>query len=472
MNRFFYLWFLLGFFTWTASAAEPEGRWIGGIVLPDASELAIQINLEIIEGEWVGTISIPIQGIKDFPLSELSAKEGKVGFLMAGIPGDPRFSGTLDAAAGTIAGDFTQGGQKLAFYLKFSEEDLVLLRPQKPKPPFPYASRDVSFRNEEAGIALAGTLIIPPGEGPFPAVLFVSGSGPQDRDESLMGHQPFWVIADDLARRGIASLRYDDRGVAKSEGDHLGSTVDDFAKDVAAGIAFLAALPEVDSEGIGIIGHSEGGLTGPKVAGLTEDLDYLVLLAPPGVALDQLVARQSNDLLAMQGIPEELVARVVKNQLRDLAAVKDATISVDELRQILQASFAETKASLSEEEQALLQLTDAAVEQNLQMSSTPWFRSLLREEPVRYFETLKFPVLALFAENDLQVAAEENAAEIEAALARAENPDFEVTILPGLNHLFQTSATGAPSEYGTIEETVSPVALKHVGDWIVTRFGK
>jgi hypothetical protein len=320
-------------------------------------------------------------------------------------------------------------------------------------------------------LRLAGTFIVPPGEGPFPAVLFLSGSGPQDRDEQLMGHRPFLVLADHLARRGVASLRYDDRGTAGSEGDHMGSTVADFAADAAAALAFLAARPEVDRRAIGILGHSEGGVTGPRVAAASGEVDFLVLLAPPAVPIHRLLLRQGDDVLRLGGAGEELIERAAMNRRAYLDLVRDEELDDEELAATLRERAAAAVAGYSPEERAALGLDDAAVEQSIALATTAWFRSILREDPAAWLRRVDVPVLALFGDKDVQVAAEENAAALRAALAAGGNQDLEIEVYPGLNHLFQHADSGGIDEYGKIEETMAPAVLERVATWILEHFG-
>ncbi|HSS79385.1 MAG TPA: alpha/beta hydrolase, partial [Thermoanaerobaculia bacterium] len=286
----------------------------------------------------------------------------------------------------------------------------------------------------------------------------------------LMGHKPFLVISDYLARHGVASLRCDDRGVGGSEGNNMESTIRDFAADVEAGLAFLAAQPKIDGKAIGILGHSEGGLIAPLVASANRKVDFLVLLAPPGEPLKSLLQRQLHDLLRQSGVADSLVERAAAAQSEDFALLADASLSRDDVMLKLRAKAAARRSQFTDAERALLQVDEATIEQGIRLSSTPWFRSLLHEEPAVYLRTLKIPVLALFGERDLQVAPEVNAKAVRDALAAAGNASSEVRILPGLNHLFQHTATGAVTEYGTIEETFAPEALQLISTWIAERF--
>lgn len=445
----------------------PAGDWLGAL---DVGPTKLRLALHV-EAAADGTLTAVLHSVDQdarIPVDTLEVEE-RAWRLTAGSIG-ATFTGTMNADGSAVDGTFTQGDRSFPLRLVRLAEPFALVRPQEPRPPFPYESREVAFRNEGAGIRLAGTLVVPPGDGPFPAVVLVTGSGPQDRDESLMGHKPFLVLADHLARRGVASLRYDDRGAGESEGDHMGSTVADFAADAAAALAFLAAQPKIDGDGLGIVGHSEGGLAAPRVAAAHREVDFLVLLAPPGEPLGALVLRQEADALRRSGAAAALIERSTARQSASLAVLADESLTTDEVKERLRAMAADRAEGLGPDEIALLG-DDAAVEARIALGATPWFRSLLREDPAVHLRKVTVPVLALFGDRDVQVAAEVNAPLVEEALAAAGNEDAEVRVLPGLNHLFQNAESGAVAEYGTIEETFSPQALDLVADWIGARFG-
>jgi hypothetical protein len=444
----------------------PVGDWMGTL---DVGQVKLRLALHV-EAAADGTLSAVLHSIDQSAQIAVDslAVEGRSWRLTAGSIGGT-FTGTMNADGSAVDGTWSQGGQSRPLRLARLAEPFALARPQNPQPPFPYESREVAFRHEAAGIRLAGTLVVPPGDGPFPAVVLVTGSGPQDRDETLFGHKPFLVLADHLARRGVASLRYDDRGFGASEGDHMGSTVADFAADAAAALAFLAAQPKIDRDALGILGHSEGGLAAPRVAASNAEVDFLVLLAPPGEPLDALVLRQERDALRQRGAEDALIERAMARQAASLALLADASLGTDEVKERLLAQAADRDEVFSPAELALLG-DEEAVEAGIALGATAWFRSLLREDPVVHLKAVRVPVLALFGENDVQVAAEVNAPLVERALAAAGNEDYEVRVLPGLNHLFQHSASGAVAEYGTINETFSPQALDVVGDWLEERF--
>jgi pimeloyl-ACP methyl ester carboxylesterase len=315
-------------------------------------------------------------------------------------------------------------------------------------------------------------LLVPHGRTSSPAVLFLSGSGAQDRNETLLGHEPFLVMADHLARRGVASLRCDDRGVGASGGNVFMATMDELAGDVHAAMQVLAERPEIDDSAIGLVGHSEGALLAPLVASRQNAVDFLVLLAPPGVPMDQLLLQQARDRLTSRGISQVLIDRVLAMQSRELELVKDRSLSRDELVTKLHARSAELRKHFTEAELELLELTRDTTKQAIQQASTPWFRSLMRQMPADYLWRLDVPVLALFGAKDVQVSPHENAAAVVRALEAGPIREYTVTVLDGLNHLFQHATTGAVSEYGAIEETIAPDVLKLVADWVQRQSGR
>jgi len=444
------------------------GEWKGAL---EAGPVTLRLALHVKPAEdgGVGAVFDSLDQGVTLTVDRITLDEGVLRFAIDRIGGV--FEGTMNDDGSAVEGTWSQGGQTLPLTLYRSAEPFALKRPQTPQAPFPYERREVTFLNEKAGIRLAGTLLVPDGEGPFPAVVFVSGSGAQDRDEALMGHRPFLVIADALARRGIASLRYDDRGFGASQGDHMGSTVDDFATDAEAALGFLAAQPKIDPKAVGILGHSEGGLTGPKVAARNPAVDFLVLLAPPGEPLQALLKRQGQALMKLQGVDQALIDDTMAAQEKSLELVADPSISTDELRDRLRTAAEARRKKYTAEQQAALDLDDASIDQAVQVGTSPWFRSLMREDPAVALGKVQVPVLALFGGKDFQVDPEVNSEALRSALRKAGDDDVTIRVLPGLNHLFQHAETGSIAEYGTIEETISPEVLQLVGDWIEARFG-
>lgn len=339
----------------------------------------------------------------------------------------------------------------------------ALARPQAPKPPFPYTEREVAIDAPEAG-KLAGTLTLPPGQGPFPAALLISGSGQQDRDETIFGHRPFRLLADRLAREGIAVLRTDDRGTGTTTGA-AGTLETDFG-DARAAFEWLAKQPEIDPKRVGMIGHSVGGLIAPTVAARTGKVAFVVALAGPGVTGVEIVAAQLEALLIASGIPAAAAKRIADAQRTVGAAI--AKGDPKQLRAVLKASFVESANALGHpvpDDATLEKLVDA----KLPETANPWVVSLFKSDAPATWRKVKCPVLAINGDKDLQVPADANLAGIAAALKAGGNRDVTTKKLPGLNHLFQHAATGQIEEYGTIEETFDPATLDLIAAWVVEK---
>jgi uncharacterized protein len=332
-----------------------------------------------------------------------------------------------------------------------------LNRPQNPKPPYPYDAQDVAYETS-AGIKLAGTLTLPRGPGPFPAAIMITGSGPQDRDEALMGHKPFLVIADYLTRRGIAVLRLDDRGVGGSTGNSMRETLDDMAGDVVIGVGFLKGRKEIDARHIGVIGHSEGGIVGPAAAVRSPDIAFVIMLAGTGVVGTEVLKLQGEAVIRASGGSDQKVAEehAVQDMIfRVLQSEQDDNAAIEKM-------MAEWKA-----ERKSSDASDDVMRAQFKAVTSPELRSFLFYDPSDALRKLKVPVLALNGSRDVQVPPQQNLPAIAAALAAAGNSDYTVSELPGLNHLFQKCNKCAVQEYGELEETFSPTALEIMGDWLV-----
>lgn len=450
------------------AAAKAAGHWEGEINLPqDSGKLQVMIDLAREGGAWTGTIDIPMQGAKALPLEEITVQEDKVHFKIKGIPGAPTFDGTLAAAPSqSILGTFTQGGASLPFRL--GREPVVKpVRPQDPKPPFPYSSEEVTYTN--GAVKLAGTLTLPPGDGPFPAAVLITGSGAQDRDETLLGHKPFLVLADHLSRHGIAVLRADDRGIGGSTGSVPDSTSADFAQDALAGVRFLKTHPKIAGHRIGLIGHSEGGVVGPLAASQSGDVAFVVMLAGTGVPGPEVLVLQSERMARAEGTPEEKIQKQTTSIRRMMDAVNTENDPAARETKLRQAAR-ETVAAMTPDEIKQAGGTDAVVENAVKAFNSPWFRYFLAYDPRPALRQVKVPVLALNGELDLQVIPDQNLPEIEKALKEGGNKDFTLKRLPGLNHLFQPAKTGSPTEYMKIETTMDPLVLETVTQWITERF--
>lgn len=385
-----------------------------------------------------------------------------------------RFEGTLSEDGETLEGSWSQSGVSLSLTLHRGDDGpppppAAKNRPQTPRPPFPYQSEDVRFRNAAQNVTLAGTLTIPKGEGPFPAVLLISGSGPQDRDETLFEHKPFAVIADSLTRQGIAVLRHDDRGVGGSSEGPPEATSDDLMGDVLAGWEFLSAREEIDRHRIGLIGHSEGAMLATMAAARKPEIACVVMLAGAGVDGRRVLLSQGRRVLEAEGLgsPERLDRqRVLQEVLMNV--VQDAPPGAS--AETMAAEAAKRLREALPGEQPPGEDLDALAEAGVARLSTAWFRFFLEYDPTMPLRQLDCPVYALVGSHDVQVDAETNLPPLRDAVAEAGNPASVVEELPGLNHLFQTSMTGGLSEYEEIEETVAPHVLKRIGGWLQEQF--
>jgi fermentation-respiration switch protein FrsA (DUF1100 family) len=447
------------------------GTWAGTLVVSGA-ELPVVFHIRAAEdGRLTATMDSPAQGATDIPVNEVFFSEGHLRMVSAAVGG--AFEGDLAPDGARFEGKWVQSGMELPLTLERTEEGLEApSRPQDPQPPFPYGEEEVRILNSEGGHTLAGTLTLPEGDGPFPAVVLVSGSGPQDRDEAVFGHRPFLILADHLARKGIAVLRYDDRGVGASEGDFGSATSEDFVSDALAGVSLLRNRMEIDPDHVGILGHSEGGLVAPLAAVRSADVSFVVMLAGPGVTGEEILLEQGALIAQASGASDAAIRRNRDLQEELFAIVKDES-DPDVARPLLEEAMRTSLGNMTEEERATAGLTrdteEQVVESQVRSVNSPWFRFFLTHDPAPVLRRVSVPVLALFGELDLQVPPGQNLPEIEAALREGGNADATVLELPGLNHLFQTAATGSPMEYPGIEETISPAALEAISEWIRER---
>ena len=447
------------------------GSWRGELEVGGGVTLTLVFNITQDDaGALAGTMDSPDQGAVGIPLTSVSTEGDSVTFSIQAIQGT--YTGSLSEEGDQISGTWNQGPASLPLSLVKGETLPPPERPQEPKPPYPYSSEEVTFRNTDAGIDLAGTLTIPDGLGPFPGVVLVSGSGPQDRDESLMGHKPFWVLADHLSREGIAVLRFDDRGVGSSGGEFGTATSEDFTTDALAGVEYLEGQDRIATNRVGIVGHSEGGLIAPLAASRSERIAYIVMLAGPGIPGIDILVAQGELINRAAGVPEaviEMNARV-QSTLADIAKEEpDPEKAGPLMRSAMREEIALLPPAIMEAIPES-QIGDAAINTTVNQFNSPWFRFFLHYDPRPVLEQVSVPVLAIFGEKDLQVPHELNVPEIEAAFERGNNEAATVRVLPGLNHLFQKAESGAPSEYQQIEETFNQSALELVSSWILKQF--
>jgi pimeloyl-ACP methyl ester carboxylesterase len=441
-----------------AAKKGAEGFWVGTLSI-GAVEVRLGLKIESKGGKLVGSIDAIDQDVKGIPVEKVEFADGKLTLKMPAMKSE--YVGKMQPDGDTIKGDLEQGA-KYPLDFKRMDKPVELVRPQHPKKPYPYIEEDVTFDSKAKDVKLAATFTKPKGDGPFSAVALITGSGPQDRDESLTGHKPFLVIADYLTRRGIAVLRYDDRGIGKSTGKFSTSTSKDFADDAAGAVTYLRSRKDVGK--IGLMGHSEGGMIAPMVAAENPDVGFIILLAGPGTPCDELMIAQGQLIVKAMGGGEKALARQKEVQTKLFELVKKGADAEQ-----LKNAIAEMEKNLSEEEKKEAAKTRATFDAQVGQLTGPWFRFFLNYDPRPKLEKVKCPVLAINGENDLQVPPKENLKAIEKAVKAGGNKDVTIKEFPGLNHLFQPCKTGLPTEYGRIETTFAPEALELIAEWIAKR---
>lgn len=404
-------------------------------------------------GNLTATMYSPDQTPTGFPADTVTLNADSLQITIPSIAGvyEGRISGDEDKIEGT----WKQMGNSFRLVLnrsdkKYQAEEPV--RPQEPQKPYPYQSVDITFKSND-GTELSGTLCLPQATSLSPGVVLIAGSGPMDRNETIADHRPFLVISDYLCRHGIGVLRYDKRGVGASGGNFEKASADEFVADAEAAYQALKNQPGVDSSGVGILGHSEGGLIAPEVANQANNVVFLVLMAAPGEKGESLLYQQ-NDLIARaEGVSDSLISANRQRQEQLFSILKqnpDNHQASTQLLEVLQMAG----------------LPDEIAQKQAQQLTTPWFRWFLDYDPLPALEKLDMPVLALNGSKDLQVPPDPNLKLIRAALAKSDSKNVEVKELEGLNHLFQTAKTGSPSEYQQIEQTIDPAVLELLGSWI------
>jgi pimeloyl-ACP methyl ester carboxylesterase len=444
------------------------GTWSGKLKI-QSTQLRLDMNISFNESDSLLVFfDSPDQGMLDLPTSKVTLVEGSLCVSARAIGGE--FVGQVNKEVTAIEGFWKQGGMSFPLTLEREEKRVTLNRPQEPKPPFPYRIEEITFHNAAAGIDLSGTLTIPEKQGRYPLAILITGSGPQNRDEELLGHKTFLVLADYLTRLGFAVFRYDDRGVGQSKGDFKAATSFDFASDAEAALDILKKRADIDSARTGFIGHSEGGMIAPIIASRRKDVAFIVLMAGPGLTGEQILLLQASLISKTEGADEKTIKTTDKLS-RDIYSVlkkiKDNEQAAQKLK-ILIADFDKKNAKDTSYQPM------SATEADAQIASltSDWFRCFLTFNPEVYLSKVQCPVLAINGSLDLQVPSKENLEAIEKALIFGGNSNYVVEELPGLNHLFQTAKTGSPSEYVKIEETFSPGAMEVIGGWLGKNVGK
>jgi dienelactone hydrolase len=464
MKRFIYVIFfvLVSFITF---GQDITGTW-NGVLDIQGTKLRLVIHIRQSENGYGATMDSPDQGATGIPVTSVSFEHPVLKFAVTNI--GLTYEGKLSADGQTVTGDFKQNGLSLPLNLSrgnaATENTVRTPRPQNPAKPYPYYEEEVVFENPFAkDVKLAGTLTLPRKEGLFPAVALITGSGGQNRDEELMGHKPFLIIADYLTRNGIAVLRFDDRGCFASTGNFKTATTHDFSEDVESAVKYLQTRKEIDSKKIGLIGHSEGGAIAPMVAARNQDIAFIVLLAGTGIRGDQILLLQQYLIAEASGISKEDTEQAKRFNEGMFSIILQST-GTEQLKTDLTTYIKQVAKNLPDA--AKETYDDNFIKASVERMTNPWMQYFIKYDPAPTLEKVKCPVLALNGEKDLQVPAKINLEAIEAALTKGGNKQFTTKAFPGLNHLFQTCTTGLPVEYGQIEESFSPAVLKEMLEWI------
>ncbi len=455
------------FLTATVSFAknDPVGIWQG--LLNAGKQLRVVFIISQDNGKLSATMESPDQGVKDIPCSDVTVKGDSLYISLEKFKSS--YAGGFEPD-GSIAGVLNQGGIKFNLILKKIDKVDEPKRPQTPVPPFAYKSEDIIYHNKDKSIQYGATITIPNGNGPFPAIIMSTGSGQQNRDEELMGHKPFAVIADYLTKKGYVVLRVDDQGIGKTTGDPATATTADYAKDVIVGLDYLKGRKEVDKKKLGIMGHSEGGLIAEMVAAQSKDINFIVLLAGPGINIIDLMEEQNEKVLSQARLSKEAIDAYLPlySEVATIA-VKAANHNeaVDQMTAAMNKWKANTHPNIA---LAFGMNTDEGVANMVKefagLHDAPWWRYFIGEEPGKYLEKLNCKVLALNGDKDIQVISASNLAGMKQSLAKSKSPKYDMIEMKGLNHLFQKCKTCTVAEYAQLEETFSPEALSLIGEWL------
>lgn len=454
--------FIISLFVLTSVFSQSiDGNWNGNLEVQSGRKLLFIFQISKVQDKYESEITIPSQGVKGIK-PNLTTFENDILLIDASNVGF-KYVGKWNSISGTIVGSFQEGVNKVP--LALTQETIVetkLNRPQEPVKPYPYQEEYVKFENQRDKITLEGTLTLPkPSIKKPPVVLLISGSGPQDRDQSFASHKTFLVLSDYLTRNGIAVLRYDDRGFGQSKGNFAEGTTADFATDVLSAIDYLKKRQDIDIKKIGLIGHSEGAIIAPMVANKSKDVAFIVMLGGTGTTGKEVSFTQTIDFRNFPVPDEKQFEAYVRNAIEIASSKKEISIVKEELKSYYQNSefLNETLPSTVNKEEF--------IENLVAIRTTPWIRYFYNYNPVSEIKKIKIPALALFGTNDTQVPPKYHLQPVKEALASSKSKRYEVVLLEGLNHLFQESKTGLTTEYSQIEQTFAPNVLEKISTWII-----
>ncbi len=459
------LWFLL---SPLANAQDITGFWTGKASLGKEKSITFEFKItKTKQGDYKTIVSIPSARVKG--LSPKKTSFNGTALVVDGSNLGISYEGTYDKDKNRFIGTFKEGFNAISLTLEKGEAEIkqaTLIRPQEPVKPLPYSHEEVKFKNTKAHVELAGTFTKPHGTNKFPVVLLISGSGPSDRDQTFANHKTFLVLSDYLTRKGIAVLRYDDRGSGASTGDFSNATTLDFAKDAMSAIKYLKTRNDIDPDAIGIIGHSEGGIIAPIVANkMTKDIAFIISLAGTAIPGSELSLIQSKTLRPFP-VPDEAQYESAIRKAIVIASKKGPRKKVQ--RQLLEHYNKEILPILIDVTGSKERAKEI-IGRFVNGRTTPWSRYFYRYNPADEYRKVRCDVLALYGTKDTQVLANINAPALEKALKNGKSQHYSVNVLENLNHLFQESKTGEMSEYESIDQTISPIVLHKISSWIFER---
>lgn len=453
--------FLIAFLIMNLVTKDISGVWHGVAKTPDGKEVLFVFLFEKNQDSYNTTMAVPTFNVSEVKPKLTTLKEGRLTIEDSGL--GMKYDGTWNETTEQIEGTYTEGGVKLLLNLKKGNPEMPKNnRPQEPKKPYPYYEENVKFNNKEAGVTLSGTFTRPELKGKYPVVILISGSGRHDRDGSMMTHRPFLVLSDYLTRNNIAVLRYDDRGFGESTGDFSKATTADFAQDVISAVSYLKLRSDINPNQIGLIGHSEGGIIAPLAANQTSDISFIVTLAATGIPGSEVAVMQAKSLRPFP-VPNEVV---FAENVRKSISIATSDINIPAKRNTLQshneAYLTPILKSLGASDEDIVKFIENETESVLK----PWNAYFYNYNPADEFEKLKIPVLSLNGSKDIQVDATVNQNAIRNALIKGNNKNYKIAELENLNHLFQECKTCDMNEYKEIEQTMSPIVLKEISNWI------
>lgn len=450
-----------------SAQSDFRGRWQGA--LHEVQNLQISFNLEGTDvNNLTAKLDVPSQGAEDVPCTGVEVRNDSVFIDMKMING--KYVGKL-VNVNKIDGVWTQNGLSLVLNLKRTEGKLKLNRPQTPQPPFSYNSDDIVFYSKDKSMEFGATITYPKDDEKHPAIIMITGSGPQNRDEELFQHKPFAVVADHLTKNGYVVLRVDDRGVGSTGGDRGTATSADFAKDVEEAITYIKTRAEVDKKKIGLYGHSEGGLIAEMLAAERRDLDFIILMAAPGVPVKQLMTEQNVALLKNRGISEDAAnsyGRLYQNLVDDLTSSSSQKEVYDKMNNSFNTWKKRTESDIVLSITGVSDSTsqDLFVRTFMDQSWNKWMTYFMRFDPQPVLADVRCKVLALNGSKDYQVLSRSNLEGILNGLKESKSKLYEAREIEGVNHLFQECNTCNVQEYGKLEQTIKPEVLDIITNWL------